>query len=194
MADAYCGPSNPLQSFQKHAQADRTLQQDRLVARGQPRANVGLFDRHLCSMLTRHRAFAPSTRALGASTKSSPPSKPAYQNMISTSHSSSTTTTRSRYQYKIYRRVLPAGRQTFRNYRSPRHQLHHNNFPLHRSVTSPAGTQTSGNNSRIPPTMFYRASYRRAMRSTTPPASSNHSSLHTPSHKDLPIPSFTKLL
>jgi hypothetical protein len=30
MADALCGPSNPLQSFQKHAQADRTLLQDRI--------------------------------------------------------------------------------------------------------------------------------------------------------------------
>ncbi|EXJ96179.1 hypothetical protein A1O1_01305 [Capronia coronata CBS 617.96] len=31
MADALCGPSNPLQNLQKHSQADRTLQQDRLV-------------------------------------------------------------------------------------------------------------------------------------------------------------------
>jgi hypothetical protein len=30
MADALCGPSNPLQSFQKHAYADRTLLQDRI--------------------------------------------------------------------------------------------------------------------------------------------------------------------
>src|SRR5579871_6417957 len=30
MADALCGPSNPLQSFQKHAHADRTLVQDRI--------------------------------------------------------------------------------------------------------------------------------------------------------------------
>jgi hypothetical protein len=30
MADALCGPSNPLQSFQKHTQADRTLLQDRI--------------------------------------------------------------------------------------------------------------------------------------------------------------------
>jgi hypothetical protein len=33
MADALCGPSNPLQNFQKHNQVDRTLQQDRLVSR-----------------------------------------------------------------------------------------------------------------------------------------------------------------
>ncbi|KIV94664.1 hypothetical protein PV10_02408 [Exophiala mesophila] len=32
MADALCGPSNPLQNLQKHTQIDRTLQQDRLVA------------------------------------------------------------------------------------------------------------------------------------------------------------------
>ncbi|KAK5064412.1 hypothetical protein LTR84_000245 [Exophiala bonariae] len=31
MADALCGPSNPLQNLQKHTQVDRTLQQDRLV-------------------------------------------------------------------------------------------------------------------------------------------------------------------
>ncbi|KAF2856206.1 hypothetical protein T440DRAFT_463543 [Plenodomus tracheiphilus IPT5] len=33
MADALCGPSNALQNFQKHSTVDRTLQQDRLVAR-----------------------------------------------------------------------------------------------------------------------------------------------------------------
>ncbi|KAF2401303.1 hypothetical protein EJ06DRAFT_385607 [Trichodelitschia bisporula] len=33
MADALCGPSNALQNFQKHAQVDRTLQQDRLTLR-----------------------------------------------------------------------------------------------------------------------------------------------------------------
>ncbi|EXJ79416.1 hypothetical protein A1O3_08918 [Capronia epimyces CBS 606.96] len=38
MADALCGPSNPLQSLQKHSQADRTLQQDRLVG---PRQTPG---------------------------------------------------------------------------------------------------------------------------------------------------------
>ncbi|KIV77782.1 hypothetical protein PV11_09562 [Exophiala sideris] len=32
MADALCGPSNPLQNLQKHTQIDRTLQQDRLVS------------------------------------------------------------------------------------------------------------------------------------------------------------------
>lgn len=36
MADSMCGPSNALQSFQKHSTVDRTLQQDRLVARQSP--------------------------------------------------------------------------------------------------------------------------------------------------------------
>ncbi|KAI9722758.1 MAG: hypothetical protein M1828_004454 [Chrysothrix sp. TS-e1954] len=36
MADTLCGPSNPLQSFQKHAGVDRTLQQDRLTSRHSP--------------------------------------------------------------------------------------------------------------------------------------------------------------
>jgi len=36
MSDALCGPSNPLQNFQKHSQADRSLQQDRLTSRGSP--------------------------------------------------------------------------------------------------------------------------------------------------------------
>ncbi|ETI26700.1 hypothetical protein G647_10360 [Cladophialophora carrionii CBS 160.54] len=35
MADALCGPSNPLQNLQKHTQVDRTLQQDRLVGNRQ---------------------------------------------------------------------------------------------------------------------------------------------------------------
>ncbi|KAL5397113.1 hypothetical protein PMIN06_005948 [Paraphaeosphaeria minitans] len=36
MADALCGPSTALQSFQKHTSVDRTLQQDRLVGRHSP--------------------------------------------------------------------------------------------------------------------------------------------------------------
>ena len=36
MADALCGPSNALQSFQKHTSVDRTLQQDRLALRQSP--------------------------------------------------------------------------------------------------------------------------------------------------------------
>ncbi|KAF2094573.1 hypothetical protein NA57DRAFT_80375 [Rhizodiscina lignyota] len=36
MADALCGPSNPLQNFQKHSNVDRTLQQDRLISRHSP--------------------------------------------------------------------------------------------------------------------------------------------------------------
>ncbi|KAL8973770.1 MAG: hypothetical protein Q9197_001984 [Variospora fuerteventurae] len=36
MTDALCGPSNPLQSFQKHASVDRTLQRDRILSRQSP--------------------------------------------------------------------------------------------------------------------------------------------------------------
>ena len=36
MADALCGPSTALQTFQKQTSADRTLQQDRLTARQVP--------------------------------------------------------------------------------------------------------------------------------------------------------------
>lgn len=36
MADAYCGPSNALQNFQKHTAVDRSLQQDRLTSRRTP--------------------------------------------------------------------------------------------------------------------------------------------------------------
>ncbi|KAF2452393.1 hypothetical protein BDY21DRAFT_375584 [Lineolata rhizophorae] len=54
MGDAACGPSNPLQNFQKHASADRSLQQDRLFSssrqapsqsfRSGPGPNAGLLD------------------------------------------------------------------------------------------------------------------------------------------------------
>lgn len=42
MADALCGPSNALQTFQKHTSVDRTLQQDRLTSRQSP-VQVWLF-------------------------------------------------------------------------------------------------------------------------------------------------------
>ncbi|EME49051.1 hypothetical protein DOTSEDRAFT_40289 [Dothistroma septosporum NZE10] len=51
MAEAMCGPSNPLQQFRKQGNRDRTLQQDRLTARHHPAAgfrshdpNAGLLD------------------------------------------------------------------------------------------------------------------------------------------------------
>ncbi|KAL6717970.1 hypothetical protein ACLMJK_004055 [Lecanora helva] len=52
MADALCGPSTALQTFQKQASADRTLQQDRLAARhaqaekfrSHPGPNAGSLD------------------------------------------------------------------------------------------------------------------------------------------------------
>ncbi|KAL2427002.1 hypothetical protein ABEF95_006446 [Exophiala dermatitidis] len=40
MADALCGPANPLQNLQKHSQVDRTLQQDRLVGHRQSPSQV----------------------------------------------------------------------------------------------------------------------------------------------------------
>lgn len=36
MAEALCGPSNPIQNLQKHTSVDRTLQQDRIVSRHSP--------------------------------------------------------------------------------------------------------------------------------------------------------------
>lgn len=36
MAEAMCGPSNPLQQFKQHSQLDHTLQQDRLASRQRP--------------------------------------------------------------------------------------------------------------------------------------------------------------
>lgn len=51
MADAVCGPSNPLQQFKQQTQHDRSLQQDRLTSRHNPAhgfrsldPNVGLLD------------------------------------------------------------------------------------------------------------------------------------------------------
>lgn len=52
MADALCGPSNALQSFQKQASVDRTLQQDRIRSlqappesfRSAPGPNAGILD------------------------------------------------------------------------------------------------------------------------------------------------------
>lgn len=51
MADALCGPSNPLQQFKQQTQFDRTLQQDRLTSRHAPAQgfrshdpNVGVLD------------------------------------------------------------------------------------------------------------------------------------------------------
>lgn len=57
--EASCGPSNSLQSFQKHTSIDRTLQQDRL-ATGEPSPQViyNLLRSHLTS---------PNTKFLGLS-------------------------------------------------------------------------------------------------------------------------------
>lgn len=58
MADALCGPSNALQSFQKHSQADRSLQQDRLIGSSQPPAQgFRTFDPRVGSLDAEFHAF-----------------------------------------------------------------------------------------------------------------------------------------
>lgn len=47
MADNLCGPSNALQTFQKHTSVDRTLQQDRILNRQAPVHVCALFPAHL---------------------------------------------------------------------------------------------------------------------------------------------------
>ncbi|KAL8693009.1 MAG: hypothetical protein Q9218_002066 [Villophora microphyllina] len=67
MADALCGPSNPLQSFQKYATTDRALQQDRLVSRQSPaqgfrtpNPNAGILDAEFEAFKAGHPiAFEP---------------------------------------------------------------------------------------------------------------------------------------
>ena len=67
MADAICGPSNPLQTFQKHTQADRSLQHDRLASqhaqssqgfREHP-ADAGLLDPEFEAFQTGRLPIAP---------------------------------------------------------------------------------------------------------------------------------------
>jgi len=58
MADALCGPSNALQSFQKHTQADRTLQQDRFAGpRHSPAQGFRTFDPRAGSLDAEFHAF-----------------------------------------------------------------------------------------------------------------------------------------
>lgn len=58
MTDALCGPSNALSSFQKHTQADRTLQQDRLVgSRHSPAQGFRSFDPRVGSLDAEFDAF-----------------------------------------------------------------------------------------------------------------------------------------
>ena len=49
MAEALCGPSNPLQSIRKHTGVDRTLQQDRLVY-NQPSSQVRSVQCEFCKL------------------------------------------------------------------------------------------------------------------------------------------------
>ena len=58
MADALCGPSNALSSFQKHAQVDRTLQQDRHTGpRHSPAQGFRSFDPRAGSLDAEFHAF-----------------------------------------------------------------------------------------------------------------------------------------
>lgn len=58
MADALCGPSNALQSFQKHTSVDRTLQQDRLTGpRHSPAQGFRSFDPRAGSLDAEFHAF-----------------------------------------------------------------------------------------------------------------------------------------
>lgn len=67
MADALCGPSNALQSFQKHTTVDRTLQQDRLINRqsptqgfrSAPSANAGVLDPEFDAFQSGHAVPTP---------------------------------------------------------------------------------------------------------------------------------------
>ncbi|KIW82839.1 hypothetical protein Z517_02082 [Fonsecaea pedrosoi CBS 271.37] len=62
MADALCGPSNPLQNLQKHTQVDRTLQQDRLVGNRQsPGQGFRTADPRAGSLDAEFHAFETST-------------------------------------------------------------------------------------------------------------------------------------
>lgn len=58
MADALCGPTNALQTFQKHTQVDRTLQQDRLTGpRHSPAQGFRSFDPRIGSLDAEFHAF-----------------------------------------------------------------------------------------------------------------------------------------
>lgn len=58
MTDALCGPSNALQSFQKHTSVDRTLQQDRLAGpRHSPAQGFRSFDPRAGSLDAEFHAF-----------------------------------------------------------------------------------------------------------------------------------------
>ncbi|KIX94030.1 uncharacterized protein Z520_10367 [Fonsecaea multimorphosa CBS 102226] len=62
MADALCGPSNPLQNLQKHTQVDRTLQQDRLIGNRQsPSQGFRTVDPRAGSLDADFQAFETST-------------------------------------------------------------------------------------------------------------------------------------
>ncbi|KAL8839487.1 MAG: hypothetical protein Q9170_001710 [Blastenia crenularia] len=57
MADALCGPSNPLQNFQKHASIDRTLERDRLISRQSPKESFRSPNPHAGVLSAEFEAF-----------------------------------------------------------------------------------------------------------------------------------------
>ena len=91
MADTLCGPANPLQSFQKYSQADRTLQQDRFISRQQPGAQDFRSEPSADSALLEHQfeafqaAQLPHDAFEGSPHQQQPPRfhpSPAYVNGI----------------------------------------------------------------------------------------------------------------
>lgn len=77
MADALCGPSNALQTFQKQALVDRTLQQDRLISRQSPNQVRQLYSSVGLTILIKvySRVSAPKIHAPASSTPNSKPFK-----------------------------------------------------------------------------------------------------------------------
>lgn len=57
MADALCGPSNPLQQFKQQTQFDRTLQQDRLTSRHSPAQGFRSHDPNIAHLDAEFEAF-----------------------------------------------------------------------------------------------------------------------------------------
>lgn len=116
MADAMCGPSNPLQTFRKQTSIDRTLQQDRLRSRQSPT--------QVCLGMSSAGSHSDNTRASARTqappevhtTKSSKPFK-----LVSLLHS------RRRIHYNTSNTLL----------------FLHRHKPLHKRRTQPDGRPTS---------------------------------------------------
>lgn len=90
MADALCGPSNPLQSFKNHSQIDRTLQQDRIAGARHAPTQVCLRPRFgwiFFVTFVSHRDFAHQTPELARWMLTSPLSKLDRKNPFTSSNS-----------------------------------------------------------------------------------------------------------